>query len=446
MNLFFKKYQEKAIHILGYWVEGSTTTQFLIAQWVLPSQITVHDSKADKILPEWTTSRLWDQFGIGLDSADVVFRTAGIPLQHVVLQWIDISKITSQAQLFFDHFPGKKIGITWSKGKSTTTCMIHEMLIAARQQAILVWNIGAGWLTDIDREDTDCIAVCELSSGQLEWLQLQLDIWIFTNFYPIHHIGRHGSLEAYRSAKCNLVTSSKQLILWSQIVQTQQEIMSHTDSTPVLEYGPQGDYRFTDKTFQSKAWEKLGTDTHMQILWDHNRENACALFAVCELLSLDYTHAQQTIDTFRGLPHRLELVGIVNHITWINDSIATTPQATMAAIATVWDELETIFLGGQDEGYEYTQLCAVVNAHPTIKHIILFPDTHEVYLHQLDHTKFTLHISQSMADAVQTASRETSAGKIALLSCATSSFSLWDNYRDKWEQFRKEIQKLITNK
>jgi UDP-N-acetylmuramoylalanine--D-glutamate ligase len=442
MNQFLKKFQKQSIHIVGYGHEWTTTTQFLLDQWINPSQITIHDSKSNKELPAWTTHRLWEDFWKELWSADVIFRTAGIPLQHSIFIWIDINTITSQAQLFFDHFQGKKIGITWSKWKSTTTCMLHHMLESAGKRALLVGNIWAWRLTDIDRNDPECIAVCELSSGQLEWLELTLDIWIFTNFYPIHHIGRHWSLEKYRNAKLQLIKNSEILVLGSQIVQTQPEIMEAVWNTKVVEYGPQWDYWFSNGVFISKNWSIHWNDVSMQIIGDHNRENACALFAVCEILWLDYKKAQDTVDTFTGLPHRLEKIWIVNWITWINDAIATTPQATMAAIATIWDDLETIFLGGKDEGYEYKELCEVINKHTGLKHIILFPDTHEVYLHQLDHTKFTFHISQSMADAVHTANTETSSWKVALLSCATSSFSLWTSYRQKWDLFREEVGKL----
>jgi UDP-N-acetylmuramoylalanine--D-glutamate ligase len=321
--------------------------------------------------------------------------------------------------------------------------MIHHMLQAAWKKVLLVGNIWAGWLTDIDRNDTECIAVCELSSGQLEWLDLSLDIWIFTNFYPIHHIGWHGSLEKYRNAKIQLVKNSEILLLWSQIVQTQPEIMEAVWDTLVLEYGPQWDYRWSNGVFLSKNWSILWNDSQMKLIWDHNRENACALFAVCNILWLEYTHAQTTIDTFVGLPHRLEKVWVTtNGITRINDAIATTPQATMAAIQTLGDELETIFLGWKDEWYEYTELCEVLNTHSTIKNIVLFPDTHETYLKQLDTSKFAIKLCHSMHEAVQRANVKTSPWKIALLSCATPSMSIRTSYRQKWEQFKEEVEKL----
>lgn len=443
MSQFFEKFQNQSIHIIWYGHEWSTTTQFLLDQWVLPSQITIHDSKIDKELPHWTTARLWANFWEWVDSADILFRTAGIPLQHSIFAWVDSSKITSQAQLFFDYFPWKKIWITWSKWKSTTTCMIHSMLQYAWNNIILVGNIWAWRLTDIDWNDSEVIAVCELSSGQLEWLDLVLDIGVFTNFYPIHHVGRHWSLEKYRDAKLQLIKHSNALVLWSQIVQTQHEIMHHAWEKSFYEYWLQWDFCFSNGVFLSKNWSILWNDATMQLLWDHNRENACALFAVCKILWIDYTNAQHTINTFVWLPHRLEKVWVVNEITWINDAIATTPQATMAAIDTLWDQLETIFLWGKDEGYDYEELCGVLNASSSIKNIILFPDTHEVYLKQLDNKKFFIQVCHTMKEAVQIANEKTTAWKTVVLSCASSSFSLWKwGYRQKWNQFREAVETL----
>jgi UDP-N-acetylmuramoylalanine--D-glutamate ligase len=165
---------------------------------------------------------------------------------------------------------------------------------------------------------------------------------------------------------------------------------------------------------------------------------------MCDLLQIEYTYLQKTLHTFWWLEHRLELVGTHHNIIRYNDAIATTPQATCAALDSFWDKIDTLFYGGIEGEYDH-QLVAQKIRDYNIRHLVLFPDTWVLLFDLLDtNTKARVDIlhTRSMHDAVQRAAKKTTPWAIALLSCGSPSFSVWSWFVEKGRLFKQEVDQL----
>ena len=185
----------------------------------------------------------------------------------------------------------------------------------------------------------------------------------------------------------------------------------------------------------------MGNDKDVLLPGVHNRYNICAVIGICDILHIDMHALQIVLRSFSGVEHRLEDVWVYGGIRWVNDAIATTPESTIAALETYKDEVDTIFLGGKDGGYDFSILVdklALYNVH----NIILFPDSGKIIKKILDISKYTILETSSMQEAVQFASNYTQHGKIALLSCASPSYSLRKNFEEKGKLFKEEVQRI----
>jgi len=160
-----------------------------------------------------------------------------------------------------------------------------------------------------------------------------------------------------------------------------------------------------------------------------------------EILGIDPKTFGKAVEDFKPLEHRLEFVGEFKKIKFYNDSIATIPQATIAALDALGDEVETIFLGGFDRGVSYKFLAARIKKSK-LKNLILFPTTGEKILKEIGKNNYQTILTSNMKDAVKFAFQNTSPGKIALLSCASTSFNLFRDYADRGKQFKDWIVKL----
>lgn len=181
------------------------------------------------------------------------------------------------------------------------------------------------------------------------------------------------------------------------------------------------------------------------LIWTHNRENICAVLGICDLLTIDPTHLRAVLKTFWWLEHRLELVGTYKNIIRYNDAIATTPQATCAALDSLWNNIDTLLYGWVLGEYDHQLVAQKIEAYD-IRNLVLFPDTGELLYSLLsEKTKSTIHVihTRSMHDAVQRAAAKTMEWKIALLSCGSPSFSVRSGFVEKGNLFKEEIKKLV---
>ncbi|MEK7458045.1 MAG: UDP-N-acetylmuramoyl-L-alanine--D-glutamate ligase, partial [Patescibacteria group bacterium] len=357
----------------------------------------------------------------------LVVKTPGIPQNLVTVPYTTATNIFfANLHRFSPH--AKTIGITGSKGKSTTASLIHAILVAAGKKSHLIGNIGRPMLEELlCPVGEDDWFVLELSSYQLEDVKFGPDIAVFLTFFP-EHLNYHGTLEAYFNGKARIT-----------LTQTENNLFI---------YHP-GDSRITELVNQTRARTlpciptiPFSTD-HIQLIGEHNKNHIRAALTVTQELGISNEVAQQAIEAFEPLPHRMQLVGIFHGITFYDDAIACAPDAVMIGIQTLKD-VDTIFLGGQDRGLDYTQMADVV-ANSTIRNIVLFPETGKRMIEMISEkcTRPLNHLeTNSMEEAVKFAYANTEKGKICLLATGAPSYTLWKDFEQKGDEFQRWVKEM----
>lgn len=445
-----KDFADKTIAIVGYGLEWRSSVEFLLAIGVEEDAITICDGWDPTLEQNHTGITLisGDEYLDDIGEYDCIIRSAGVsPHQPALACYAE--KITNQVELFAKYFPNKTIIITGTKWKSTTTSLIASLLNTAGVSHVLAWNIGTpvlGVLQDIIEEkqhperygkDMPDRAVMETSSYQLDGITIHADIWVFTSLYHEHHIKWHGWVQQYFSAKIDAISAAKKkFIAWN--IEQADSVLTHkllyTDPQSISLFWNLWKYWYEDGKFYVND-TVVATDEKMKIPWVHNRYNACAVLWVCDYLSIWFDVFEKTLEDFTWLPHRLEFVWNHQWINRYNDAISTTPESTIAAIQALWNDIKTIFLGWVDGGYDFTTLAQVIHAS-AIENIVLFPENH-TKIQEAIGAWYTYHYTESMEDAIMFAAKNTQQNAIALLSCASPSYTLWTNFIEKWNLFKQ---------
>ncbi len=376
---------------------------------------------------------------------DVIIKSPGISLKTIKPFIKKEQKITSQTEIFFENCPGKIIGITGTKGKSTTASLIYEVLKEGGLKAHLVGNIGKPVLLNSFWAKPDDIFVYELSSHQLMSLDKSPQIAVFLNIYPEH-------LDYYKNFR--------------EYLRAKQNICRFQGKTDFFLYNPQNKY--VRATVSITRAQKIALDPRkvlfflkncgrsdlpqfgVRLLGDFNLLNMAAALEVGRIFHIHDKKIFQTIKNFKPLSHRLEFIGEFRGIKFYNDSLATIPEATIAALQALGSRVETIFLGGFDRGLDFKVLAKAV-LESDLKNIIFFPTTgvriwREIGKLNRKNRFFKVIFTGKMKQGVVFAFKYTSPGKICLLSCASPSFGVFKDYRDRGEQFKKYVYEGGKNK
>jgi len=347
---FHQLQQKNNIAILWWWREGKSSYTFLTKTLgINKEKISILDKNENIQTPPWVKTKLWDEYLQWLERYDVVLRSPGITTTLMQNKWwINVIWIPfiSQTQLFFDNYKGKVIWITGTKGKTTTSTVLYKSLQQYGKNVVLAGNIGKPVLDSLDFENPPEIVVYELSSFMLEELHdFTLDIWLFNTLYSTH-TREHGGYEQYVLAKTKILHHSDHLLIGYQ---AEEQLGNHLQWISYDIYGKTGKYTWEQGKFM-KDGKLLFTDQDMLLPWEHNRHNICGVIGIFDILMEqwtipkgDWSGLQYTLKNFSGVEHRIEYVWTYNNIKWYNDAIATTPQATVAAIQTFKDEIDTLF-------------------------------------------------------------------------------------------------------
>jgi UDP-N-acetylmuramoyl-L-alanine---L-glutamate ligase len=410
------------ICILGFGREGRATYAALKAH-APRARITIAD--ADPNLPARPDCSL--MLGPGylrdLGSFDVVIKTPGIKWRP---QSGSRSQLTSATELFLDSLPTKTtvIGVTGTKGKSTTAHLISQTLKAGGRHAILAGNIGDPMLGYLDEATDSTIFVLELSSYQLEDLHTSPHIAVVTSFFP-DHIDYHGTMEEYLGAKKHITK-----------YQTARDIVFYNPDYPecreIAELSPGRHLPFTAEQFPGQ----VGDYRH------GSASNLAAAYLVAIHCGVTPQTAVRALENAEGLPHRQQSLGTHHGIVWINDSAATTPQSTLLALDRLEDKVDTIIVGGLNRDYDFGSLGERL-ARSDISNIVLFPDTGKLIRAAIEAVpglpgKRYIETS-SMSEAVAFARKHTRPGRVCLLSSAAPSYNLYKNYPQRGDDFRQAV-------
>ncbi|HOF44968.1 MAG TPA: UDP-N-acetylmuramoyl-L-alanine--D-glutamate ligase [Candidatus Pacearchaeota archaeon] len=407
--------KNKKVLILGIGREGLDTLKYL--KEVFPKKIFAIadqkeelDSKTKKAI-EGMDVFLGKDYLKNVKDFDVIIKSPGIPF----FKYKD--KLTSQTELFFDNCPGKIIGVTGTKGKSTVASLIHSIL----KGSYLVGNIETPSLSFLSKAKKDDIFVYELSSHQLMNLKKSPHIAVFLNIYP-EHLDYYKNFEEYFSAKKN--------------------IYKYQSESDYLIFNPE----IEPKTKAKKI--KIDVNDFAQFLKNNQQfleithiDNLIAVLNVAKLFNVPEKDIIKSLNKYKRLPHRLEFVGEFKGIRFYDDSIATIPEAVVYALDSLGDDVETIILGGLDRGIKYDKLVKRIKKS-NIKTIIAFPDSGEKIVRNI---RSRIYKVDNMKDAVDLAYKHTSKGKICLMSPASPSFNLFKDYKERGDLFKKYINEKAKN-
>ena len=401
-----------------------------------------------------------------LNNTDVLCLSGGIPLtlpivQEAVKRGIPLSNDT---QIFMEVVPCKTIGITGSAGKTTTTTLVGEMAkknAEGRMQktafrlppsVFVGGNIGDPLINYVDEMKADDLAVLELSSFQLEQMTISPNISAILNITP-NHLDRHGTMEAYTNAKARILefqTGKDTAILshddkgaWSLRNKIKGRLL--TFSLHDLDEGLNGAYHHDGllNLRDGNAYLPLILRENIQLRGDHNVANVLAAFTIGHAAGFKLDDMLEAVEEFRGVPHRLELVRELHGVRWYNDSIATAPERSMAAIH-AFDEPIVLLLGGRDKKLPWLDIAELICRR--VDHVVVFGEAAELIQKAITSVSevrsVDLHRVNDLKEAVIKAAEIASAGDVVLLSPGGTSYDAFKDFAERGDYFIKWVQEL----
>jgi UDP-N-acetylmuramoylalanine--D-glutamate ligase len=392
-----------------------------------------------------------------LDGKDLVCPSGGVSLELPLI--VEARRrgipLSNDSQIFLEACPCRTIGITGSAGKTTTTSLVGRIAVQALG-ADRIWvggNIGSPLVVVVDQVQPNDLAVIELSSFQLEIMSLSVHIAAVLNITP-NHLDRHGTMEAYTAAKARMVTqqTSEDIAVlgrddagaWELAKQAQGRVISFGWKRPPV--GETGAYLDGN---QISLWDGLASRPVMPraripMRGEHNVQNVLAACAICDAAGLPVEAMRTAVETFSGVPHRLELVCNRNGIAWYNDSIATAPERAMAAIRS-FSEPIVLLAGGRDKNLPWEDFANLV--HLRVDHLVLFGEAAEKVYRAVGPIKpgkrpYTLACCANLKEAVQAAMQVVEAGDVVLLSPGGTSFDEFRDFEQRGEAYRQWVLEL----
>lgn len=444
-----EKLKNKKIAILGFGKEGRSTYSF-IRKYMPEKHITVLDllEIKDDILFENdsnVTIISGKNYMDDLSHYDLVMKSPGISLKDLADEGVR-SKITSQLELLLEVNSRNIIGITGTKGKSTTSSLLYEVFKQQGRDVYLLGNIGIPVLDKIEEYNENSILVIEMSSHQLEFVNVSPHIGIILNLFQ-DHLDHDGNLERYHLNKMNMFK-----------FQNEDDIALYDDANPYLQklvkngkyksifydirmddtVGDEHSIRFRDNCVYFNQ-ECIYIDGERKLLGQHNLKNIMFVLAVAKIFDLDMSITKKTIESFRGLKYRMECIGNVKGVTYYNDTIATIPEATISAIESL-KIVDTLIFGGMDRKIDYLDFIEYLR-NSSVRNLICMPTTGFIIGKILEGScNKNVFMVQTLEEAYQVSKKYTEKNKICLLSPAAASYEFYKNFEEKGAAFEKLIR------
>lgn len=389
-----------------------------------------------------------------LDDCDLLCLSGGVPLTlPIVAEALKRGiPLSNDTQVFMEIVPCRTIGITGSAGKTTTTTLVGRMAKEAYGDAAYIGgNIGDPLINYVDEIKPTDLAILELSSFQLEQMTISPNVGAILNITP-NHLDRHGTMETYTAAKARLLDfqSAKDVAVlgydepgaWNLRDRVKGKLF--TFSLHELDESLNGAY-FHDGLLalrDGNAYVPLMLREKVLLRGDHNVSNVLAAFTVAHAAGFPLDAMLAAVEDFHGVPHRLELVRELRGVRWYNDSIATAPERTMAAVR-AFEEPIVLLLGGRDKDLPWDDLAALI--HQRVDHVVLFGEAAEKIEKAVAGSGSrpqTLTRCETLEQAVLQAAEVAEAGDVVLLSPGGTSYDAFKDFAERGERFREWVLKL----
>ncbi len=392
MHNSLEMFRNKKILIWGYGREGQSTEGFLKRHNIC-KEIKIYEGKKD--------DELFAEY-------DYIFKSPGI------VCFDDNPKFMSQTQVFMQAFRDRTIGITGTKGKSTTSAMLFKVLTeCSEKDTILLGNIGKPCLDYFDDVTDNSVVVFELSCHQLAQTKVSPHIAVLLNLFE-EHLDYYETVERYYAAKMNVTA------------------FQNADDYVYLGEQVAG--------IGSEACKKVVTvdeEFDLKILGKHNQINANFVMRIaCDRFGCDKALVKASIEEFTGLDHRLQKIGCVDGVEYYDDSISTIPNATIGAVESI-KNVKTVLVGGMDRGIDYTALIEFIPTRKDVLFILMYESGKRIY--DALELKDNVVYADDLYEAVRVAKEKTSKGEACVMSPAAPSYGYFKNFEERGEVFKNLV-------
>lgn len=423
INVIFKKLRGKSILILGFGREGRSSFAF-IRKFLPHAVIGVADGNA-LALKDLEGSQIKTYSGENyldaINEYDLVLKTPGISLKD---KDFDMSKITSQTDLFLEEFHDRIIGVTGTKGKSTTSTLIYHLLKESGRDAFLVGNIGVPVFDVIEKLSNNSIIVFELSAHQLQFIHRSPHIGILLNVFE-EHLDHFGTFDAYRNAKMNII-----------------RLMDEKDWAVTTD---EFSFEMTDVVAHTINYAYYNFDINwddVPLKGEHNRLNVKAALCACSAFGISADELIPHLKSFKPLEHRQELVGTFAGVAFYNDSISTIPQATIAALNTI-KNVTFLLLGGYDREIDYSPLVEYLSKNE-VKHLLFTGNAGKRMMKMLENIGYQgdMIVFNNLDEAFSIVKDKSENCDVCLLSPAAASYDQYKNFEERGRIFKELTKKF----
>jgi UDP-N-acetylmuramoylalanine--D-glutamate ligase len=424
--------KNKNIAIWGFGVEGKATAEYLARNNIKFSVICKTEEIDNAIegirthLNNWIHSPLLNNF-------DVVIKSPGIsPYTDLVKN--TIAQFTSPTAIWFaNEKKTSVIAVTGTKGKSTTVSLLTHILKSYGKSVNLVGNIGQALISSSSNYD---YIVLEASSFQIQDGGIQADIALINNIFP-EHIDWHNGEKNYFKDKLRILKNAKIKIINAENVNLTQMVQDKDVSYFNIKLG----FHVENDQLLYKSKVVLNL-SDINLIGTHNLQNIGAALSICTSLDLDIGKCIKAIKTFKPLAHRLQNLGRIGKHFAINDSIATTPIATIAAMQTQDLNKTTLLVGGYNRGNDWTEFAQLLNDNPPQLLILSGENAHEILQHfKTIKTHCNFVYCDTLKQAIKLAQSQTPENHTILLSPGAPSFDQFESYIKRGEFFAEELKK-----
>ncbi len=417
----------KKILIWGFGREGMSSLR-----WIRMLCPALHVDVAEGTLSEKLSASaasfgnvtVLDQKDADFSSYDIVLKSPGI----VIPSGMDRSNITQQTHLFLKHHGHQTIGVTGTKGKSTTTSLIKAVL-SRQYRAHLIGNIGIPCFDILPELQDEDLCAFEVSCHQLEYCDYSPHIAVYLNLYE-EHLDHYSGFQAYGDAKANCFRHQHTgdiAILGAELPYVQERRDAVLIGTDIRAEGNR--LFFRNDCINVKETKLIGT---------HNMQNLAVAFAAGRYYGIRDEEFLRAAAEFQPLHHRLEYIGEADGVRFVNDSISTIGQASIAALKALPDT-DVILIGGMDRGIEYRELEDYLSGRKDLHVVFMYATGARIYqeMEQQSMLQERMVLKEDLAQAVEYGRTHCRKGHIVLLSPAASSYDHFKNFEERGDVFRR---------
>lgn len=432
-------FRGKKILILGFGREGKSTYGFL--RQILPEQTLYIADRRENLVDDDELKRDTkvvcqggEKYLDDLAQYEIIMKSPGISFKNVDIDRLK-GRIWSQLEVLLKFFEGKTVGVTGTKGKSTTSSLIFQILQDQNIPSMLLGNIGVPVFDMIDEMKSEMILVLEMSSHQLEFMDVSPHIAVLLNVFP-EHLDHYRSFEEYRKAKCNIFRYQ----YVDDVVLFGDEVRGLVVNAPGQKWGVGEESDDAVRRVKDEVWIDdtvvYDAKSERKLKGEYNLHNIMFALGVTKVLGLGMSQAARSVNEFETLKHRLEFVGEYDGIKYYDNSIGTVPAATMAAVEALGD-VDTLILGGMDRGLDYVEFEEALRKSK-IRNVICMPETGWKIAEGLGGRARKV---ETMEQAVRLAKTSTRVGRSCLLSPAAASYGHFKNFEEKGDLFQELVRR-----